>query len=397
MHHTDLLYLNLLKNASDGKSPARSLTSEEERMISALALKHYTAPLLLPYIQDPQEHERLKQQTKQMLLNYHQIAHFTTLVATLFDQHHIPYILLKGISLAAYYPQPEFRKLGDVDIYISDPDDLNQARQLLERSNFSPVNELSDHHLTYQYTFPKTGRTFLLELHFRVVGLYQYAPANRLVDQIFSGSALEPSMQNIHGYNFRVLPPTECTFYMLHHMLKHYLYSGFGIRLLYDFTLYLNKNHAQIHFEQIHEWCRISHITHLYEILITSCRNYLGLSSSIEKEIHYSDIECRGFLADIVQEHDMGTVTSTTLVGSGSYETVNLLTYLKEGHLQMHVRFPKLGTWIPLWPALWCITFFCFLKNTYRLRKTTLRHTLQAFRDKNRHSRRIRIFDNSDL
>ena len=135
MQPTDLLYINLLKNTDAKEATSTVLTPEEQQTISALALRHYTSPLLLPYINEPQLHEQLKQQTKQMILNYHQIAHFTFLVTSLLDDHQIPYILLKGISLAACYPQPEFRKLGDVDIYISDPDALKRAKKLLLKLN----------------------------------------------------------------------------------------------------------------------------------------------------------------------------------------------------------------------------------------------------------------------
>ena len=39
----------------------------------------------------------------------------------------------------------------------------------------------------------------------------------------------------------------------------------------------------------------------------------------------------------------MGTDVSQALVGSGSYRKINLLTYFREGHVQMKVRFPKAG------------------------------------------------------
>ena len=52
---------------------------------------------------------------------------------------------------------------------------------------------------------------------------------------------LKPSFVELYGQTYPVLPPTENVFYMLHHMLKHYLYSGFGSRLLCDFTLYLKQ------------------------------------------------------------------------------------------------------------------------------------------------------------
>lgn len=80
----------------------------------------------------------------------------------------------------------------------------------------------------------------ILELHYRIVGLYQYAPVNKIVDDVFASGAFTPIMQKVNDRSYPVLPPTEYTFYMIHHMLKHYLYSGFGIRLLCDFSFYLD-------------------------------------------------------------------------------------------------------------------------------------------------------------
>lgn len=54
----------------------------------------------------------------------------------------------------------------------------------------------------------------------------------------------------LYGQTYPVLPPTENVFYMLHHMLKHYLYSGFGSRLLCDFTLYLERYASEVNFEK---------------------------------------------------------------------------------------------------------------------------------------------------
>lgn len=91
----------------------------------------------------------------------------------------------------------------------------------------------------------------------------------------------------------------------------------------------------------------------------------------------------------------MGTDVSQALVGSGSYRKINLLTYFREGHVQMKVRFPKAGhcpfSGLPSGRHL-----FRFLKNTYTLRNTTLRQTLNDFRKRNQKTSLIRIFENSD-
>ncbi len=55
--------------------------------------------------------------------------------------------------------------------------------------------------------------------------------------------------------------------------------------------------------------------------------------------VQYHD--CHDFIIQILKDGDMGTDISQSLVGSSSYQKVNLFTYFREGHVQMKVRFPK--------------------------------------------------------
>lgn len=389
-------YLNIIKNICTDSAAVVSVPQEELPALAQLAQEHCTVPFILPYLRTDSVYSIMKHQVKNMMLNYYQIEHFTRITVSLLRENNIDCYLLKGLSLADCYPVPEFRKLGDLDLYLSDPGMLSEAQSILESSGYILQDELSDHHVTYHYTFPKTGRRFILELHYRVVGQYEYNRANEIVDSVYSPSHLQKSSQMIHGYNYTVLPPTEYVFYMIHHMLKHYLYSGFGIRLLCDFTLYLKKHRSEIDFNQIHEWCRESRISHLYEIILESCRKYLGLPDSIDPQIHYNAHDCKDFIIQILNDGDMGTDVSQTLVGSSSYQKVNFLTYFREGHVQMKVRFPKVSHYPFLWPVLWIITFICFIRNTYTVRNTTFLQTLHDFKKSNHKTKLVKIFENSD-
>lgn len=131
-------------------------------------------------------------------------------------------------------------------------------------------------------------------------------------------------------------------------------------------------------------------------ITIETCRIYLNLPEMIDPDVHYDLSDCDAFLSRILEDGDLGADVSQELVGSHSYKKVNLFTYFREGHLQMKVRFPKAGCCPLLWPVLWPITFFCFLKNTYTLRNTTFLETLQRFKESNQKTQLIRIFENSD-
>ena len=127
----------------------------------------------------------------------------------------IPYVLLKGISLAAFYPVSEYRKLGDVDLYINEKEQFDRAGKLLLSNGFKKDDDVSDHHQGYLYTFPKTGRTLILELHFRIVGLYQYAPANQICRcRILASMRFQPEHQVINGTTYPVL--SADTIYLLY-------------------------------------------------------------------------------------------------------------------------------------------------------------------------------------
>ena len=399
-------YLNIIKNICTDSNDPVSVTPEQLPALANLAQEHCTVPFVLPCLRSASVYPSMKHQVKEMMLNYYQIEHFTRTTVSLLRENHIDCYLLKGLSLADCYPVPEYRKLGDrgrqrsrrgdLDLYLAEPEMLSQAQTVLESNGYILQDELSDHHVTYYYTFPKTGRRFILELHYRVVGQYQYSRTNEIVDLVYSPTQLKKSSQMIHGYSYTVLPPTEYVFYMIHHMLKHYLYSGFGIRLLCDFTFYLKRHESEIDFDQIHTWCRGSRISHLYEIILESCRIYLGLPDSIDPQTHYDTSDCQDFITQILKDGDMGTDVSQTLVGSSSYQKVNLFTYFREGHVQMKIRFPKASHFPILWPVLWVITFVCFIRNTYKIRNTTFLQTLRNFKKSNQKTKLVKIFENSD-
>ena len=396
MNHIEQLYLQIIYDTCTQTSSALTIAQDDSVSLTNLAQAQSSLPFLLPYIKDSSLLYNIKHQTKLMMLNYYQIEQFTRRIADLFDANNISYILLKGISLAAFYPVPEYRKLGDVDIYINDKEMFNRASALLLANGYTKDDEISDHHQGYLYKVPKTGRTMILELHYRIVGLYQYAPANKIVDAVFASGAFTPIMQKVNDRSYPVLPPTEYTFYMIHHMLKHYLYSGFGIRLLCDFSFYLECNYTDIDFVKIHTWCEESKILHLYEIILETCRIYLGLPETIDSKIHYNKNDCETFITQLLDDGDVSQNNGSALVGSGSYEKINFLTYFKEGHLQMHVRFPKLGKCPLLWPILWLITLVCFLYNNRTIRNMSLAQTLRSFKQDNQKSKLLRIFDNTD-
>ena len=153
-------YLKIIKNICTGSDHSVSVHPEDLPALAKLAHEHCTVPFVLPYLRSASVYPAMKQQVKGMMLNYYQLEHFTRLTVSLLRKNNIDCYLLKGLSLADCYPVPEYRKLGDLDLYLADPSDLARAQAILESNGYISEDELSDHHVTYRYIFPKTGRRF---------------------------------------------------------------------------------------------------------------------------------------------------------------------------------------------------------------------------------------------
>ena len=151
VYHT---YLSLIKKNCTDSECKIVVPKEEYSELMELAKKQCTLPFLLPYFRDTPYFLFLKQQTKQILLNYYELEHFTRKTVSLLSQNQISCYLLKGLSLASYYPVPEYRKSGDVDLYINDSEAFEKAKSLLISHGYVLQDELSDHFFYTRFQRP---------------------------------------------------------------------------------------------------------------------------------------------------------------------------------------------------------------------------------------------------
>lgn len=79
MQPLDAVYLQILKNLCTDLSEPVPLDGVDPSALYRLAEKHCSLPFLLPYFEQQPQFSALKQQTKQMLLSYYQLEHFTRL------------------------------------------------------------------------------------------------------------------------------------------------------------------------------------------------------------------------------------------------------------------------------------------------------------------------------
>ena len=133
----------------------------------------------------------------------------------------VPYVVLKGTTAAKYYPNPEFRIMGDIDIMTRREDFEEAFQQLLDEGYQIQNNKVRE------IVFVKDN--IVLELHCSFAKLNNPAYARFLDDLIISN--INPTHE---------LPDDVNGLVLLEHISQH-LVAGLGLRQVIDWMMFVDK------------------------------------------------------------------------------------------------------------------------------------------------------------
>ena len=140
------------------------------------------------------------------------------------QKHDIETLVLKGTHTAQYYPRPELREFGDLDLYFYDRHD--EADRVASEMLKVTVSNDAHHHSKYNY------RGVTVESHYDFVNRH-YPPSNRHYEALLKSLVDEKNPLPTTHYP---LPTCEILF-LLRHMAGHFAASRITLRDLVDWTL----------------------------------------------------------------------------------------------------------------------------------------------------------------
>lgn len=99
-------------------------------------------------------------------------------LTTLFASHGVRTILLKGLGLSIYYPRPEHRECGDIDLWL---DDCDKGNRLIEELGIK-INYDSEKHAVFHY------KGVMVENHSHLL-MPSHRRTERAIDDFLVGEA----------------------------------------------------------------------------------------------------------------------------------------------------------------------------------------------------------------
>lgn len=199
-------------------------------------------------------YEALKQRfIKCVVISTNQELEYQQMIAIL-SKNTIDYVPLKGIFMKQYYPHPEMRLMGDIDILIPYAK-RDEVKNLLLQSNYSNEEDekLCAHHDIYAKD--KYGH---FEMHFRL--LDEESSSRDYLDAICWNETINHRFSN----EFNIV-------YLLAHYANHFSHGGASFKSMIDIALLLKKE--TINKDKL--------------LFILEKTNYLSFFNSISQMINY--------------------------------------------------------------------------------------------------------------
>lgn len=169
-------------------------------------------------------------------------------LAETYEQEDLPFVLLKGFTMARYYPRPKLRSVGDLDIYLYRQGDYQRANQWVKRLGYHLQGESLYEQLYWRGEVPIEHH-----LHIAYFGIARY---DKALSNILSPIIAEGSWgEYIHKNKaLKTLPLELDAVYCFVHILHHFSYLGIGFRQVCDWLLLLGYKGAVLDRQRFTEY-----------------------------------------------------------------------------------------------------------------------------------------------
>lgn len=174
----------------------------------------------------------------------------------------VPYVVLKGTSAARYYPHPEYRIMGDIDLMTSHEDYLRACDTLLA-NGYNEVTQEYDIRYGRHRQFEKNSIEIEVHSFYAQTNDVGYASA---LDSLIIGAISET----------HVLPDMINGLTLLAHVNQH-MESGLGMRQIIDWMMFVDRCLPDSRWEEFRPLAEQIGLEKLAVVTTRMCEMYLGL------------------------------------------------------------------------------------------------------------------------
>lgn len=186
-------------------------------------------------------------------------------------------LVLKGIAISTYYPNPLHREFGDLDCYL-----FEHTPNGIKWENCYEKGNIAAEKGNY-----KVKRGYYKHSHIVFKGMeienHQFSLS---IKDGKETKELERHLRNLVNLSHRfegsklILPSADFNaLFLTAHSMSHFLYESIKIRNVLDWALFVRKERENVDWKSFWEWCDKMHYTRFVECLNFICEKHLGVNA----------------------------------------------------------------------------------------------------------------------
>ena len=248
---SDIIFFEVLKFSLWKSCPLYDISREDISQIINIAKAQSVLGLVANVILSDsafseklpvQESAKLKHFVMSNLSTSQMLNNSLLLIVQELRKHGVDPVLLKGQGIAKYYPVPELRQCGDIDIYVGQ-EKFTKACEVIGAMSTPEDHQGDIPSLKHFHT--RIGNAFI-EIH-RYTDVYYPKRLNRVYQKI-SDDGMSSGLVPLDFSGVSVMSPSVNfnVFFIFNHFWHHFIADGVGLRQICDWVLLLHHNYGKI-------------------------------------------------------------------------------------------------------------------------------------------------------
>ena len=279
-------YLSLVRAALWG-TPA-SWPVEQTESLLRLNVQQGTGALVFPAVLAQEDipsavRAQMKSVCMSTIQQHVHLGHMLSMAWSAMKQADIQVVLMKGAGLAAFYPEPQMRQWGDIDLFVG-AQQYHPACAAM-RATFPDAlkfDEELDHYKHYNLIADGVS----IEIHRVTVSLPHPLDERRYARFEQYGMSHAERMM-VSGVEVMIPEATFNALLIMLHSWEHMTKMGASVRQLCDLTLLMHHYAGQLDAPRLKHYLRALRLMDVWQLYMWMAVNYLGLPK--DEALFYTD------------------------------------------------------------------------------------------------------------
>ena len=223
---------------------------------------------------------------------YARYCHAVAELAAFYKVNGVKMMLIKGLACGIYWPKPDHRPYGDIDVWLFGKQE--DADNSIEREKGIRIDKSEHHHTVFYW------RDFMVENHYDFINVHHHK-SNAEIERILKELGRDDSYTiEIKGEKVYLPSPNLHALFLIKHMMMHFAAEGITLRQLIDWAFFVKAHSEDVDWDWVSGVLEQYGMKELFYVFNAICVKDLGFETEVFQQVQFNPSTKERVLNDIL-------------------------------------------------------------------------------------------------